>query len=49
MGSGQGAPQSTEAHGLIRGSLHGFGDCLSVPDPDHSNDESRFILVGMSS
>jgi hypothetical protein len=50
MGCAKGRLESEEARSLIRGSGTAFADLrsLTVPDPDHSLEEDRFVLLGLS-
>lgn len=51
MGTEEGRGQPREARRLVRRALTGFfdGDTLVIDDPDHSLDEERFVLLGLSS
>jgi len=51
MGSGKGSAESPQASGFIQEAITVFGDSFAAtyPDPDHSETEHRFIMVGMSS
>lgn len=51
MGPGQDSPQSGQARSLISGGATVFGNPLAVTyfDPDHSEEEDRFLTFGHSS
>jgi uncharacterized DUF497 family protein len=45
------APGNERKHGVsFEEAVTAFGDLLSItiPDPDHSVDENRFVLIGLS-
>jgi uncharacterized DUF497 family protein len=50
MGQEEGRLEPQETRRIVRGSGHGICDPLSltIPDPDHSLDEDRFLLMGES-
>ena len=50
MGRGQEPQQCPEARGLVPEAATVFSDerALLLADPDHSDDEDRFILLGLS-
>jgi uncharacterized protein len=50
LGSKESIEQSCKAQCLFRGSLTVFGDPLSntFPDQDHSIEEQRFVIIGLS-
>ena len=51
MGPGQGVRQCQEAWRRLPRGGDGVGDPLSltIPDPNHSKGEARFLLVGLTS
>ena len=50
VGPKEGALEQEEAWCLLRGSSDGLADdvALLIDDPDHSNGEDRFLLLGLS-
>ena len=50
MGSKEGASEPQEARCIFEEGVTAFGDPLSMnmPDPDHSESEQRFIVIGQS-
>lgn len=50
MGSAEGSDEPEEARSLFCRSIHGFEDvnALMISDPEHSEDEERFIILGFS-
>ena len=50
MGSSEGSHEPEKAWGFICGSLNGFEDvnALVISDPEHSEDEERFVILGFS-
>lgn len=50
MASGESRRESPEAQRSFTEAATVFGDFLAatVPDPDHSDNESRYITIGMS-
>jgi uncharacterized protein len=50
MGSGEGGGQSQEARGFFPEATTVFGDPfeMTIPDPDHSDQEQRFLSLGLS-
>jgi hypothetical protein len=50
MGSQESSCQPAEARGRVRGGGTAFADphSITIPDPDHSAGEDRFVLIGRS-
>ena len=50
MGSGKGLLERDQARGHVRGASSVFSDSYAriIDDPDHSDYEERFIILGMS-
>ena len=50
LGSREGSVQCEEARSHVPEAATCFGDpiSLTVPDPDHSEGEARFVLIGLS-
>ena len=52
MGSAEGSDEPEETRSLFCRSIHGFRGCQGpgdqISDPEHSEDEERFIILGFS-
>ena len=50
MGCEEGSREPEEAPGVVRGGESAFSDerGLVIDDPEHSDEEDRFVLLGMS-